>query len=201
MSAVKSRREQYSDATRAALLEAATRRFATDGFNATGLEDIAADIRATRGAVYHHFSNKKALFEAVLDQLEGVAIQRITARRAEAGDPWLGAMAALDAFLDQCLDPVYSRVVWREGPIALGWQAWQAAEQKYACGVIEEIVGDLIARGLLAPLPLGTTTRVTFWLLGSAGLELADAPPERQHPLREELGLVIRRMILGLRAD
>ncbi|HEX2176531.1 MAG TPA: TetR family transcriptional regulator, partial [Nocardioidaceae bacterium] len=67
---VKSRREQYSEATRAALLEAATALFHERGFGGTALEDVAAAAQVTRGAVYHHFTNKRDLFEAVIDALE-----------------------------------------------------------------------------------------------------------------------------------
>ncbi|GLZ39616.1 TetR/AcrR family transcriptional regulator [Actinokineospora sp. NBRC 105648] len=198
MSAVKSRREQYSDATRAALVAAATVRFATDGFRATGLEDVAADIQATRGAVYHHFSSKKALFGAVLDELEVQATARIGGAYATAPGSWAGAMAALEAFLDQCVDPVYSRVVWLEGPIALGWHDWHAVEAKYAHGTIEGILRDLLAAGRIDPLPLLVTTEVTFCAMGAAGHGLAHAAPADQPRLRAEYGEVIRRMVAGL---
>ncbi|GLW93672.1 TetR/AcrR family transcriptional regulator [Actinokineospora globicatena] len=201
MTVVKSRREQYSEATRAALVEAATARFATAGYAATGLEDVAGDIRATRGAVYHHFSSKKALFEAVLDELEVQATERITAAYRDAADPWSGAVAALEAFLDQCCDPVYSRVVWREGPIAMGWGGWHTTEQKYAHGTIEAILRDLQAKGLLAPLPLATLTEVTFCAIGAAGHGLAEADPADRPGLRAEYSAVLGRMISGLRPD
>src|SRR3989440_7680494 len=94
MSSVKSRREQYSRATRVAILDAATRRFAELGYAGTALEDVAADIQATRGAVYHHFTSKKALFEAVLEQLETDVVERSSAAAKAAPDPWHAAFAA-----------------------------------------------------------------------------------------------------------
>src|SRR5207244_3444785 len=100
VSTVKSRREQYSQATRAALIEAATKRFADRGFAGTALEDVAADIQATRGAVYHHFANKSALFEAVFEELESTVVARSAAAAAGAPDPWQGAIAALGSFLE-----------------------------------------------------------------------------------------------------
>ncbi|PPK69116.1 TetR/AcrR family transcriptional regulator [Actinokineospora auranticolor] len=201
MPVVKSRREQYSEATRAALIAAATRRFATDGYAATGLEDVAADIQATRGAVYHHFSSKKALFEAVLEVLEGQSTERIGSAYRAAPDRWAGAMAALDAFLDQCLDPVYSRVVWREGPIAMGWHGWHQTEQKYAYGTITLILGEMLADGLLAPMPLRSLADVAFSAIGAAGHGLAEAAPTDQTRLRAEYRDVLIRMITGLRGD
>src|SRR5437773_5827824 len=114
MQDVKSRREMYSEATRAALLDAATTLFAERGYAGTSLEDVATAARVTRGAVYHHFAGKQALFEAVLDQQERQADAQIVAA-AVADDPWQAATQALDAFLTKCCEPAYSRLVWVEG--------------------------------------------------------------------------------------
>src|SRR5689334_24966406 len=99
MSRTLSRREKYSLETKTALLAAATRRFAELGFAGTSLEDVAADIEATRGAVYHHFANKTALFEAVFEELETAAVERATAAAAAESDAWQAGFAALDEFL------------------------------------------------------------------------------------------------------
>src|SRR5579864_6983233 len=107
---VKSRREMYSEATRAALLDEATTLFAERGYAGTSLEEIASASQVTRGAVYHHFASKQALFEAVLSTQETRAIAEIMAA-ATADDPWDAATLALDAYLDQCCDPVYGRLV------------------------------------------------------------------------------------------
>ena len=147
MQQVRSRRELYSEATRAALLDEATRLFAQRGYARTSLEDVAAASRVTRGAVYHHFDGKQALFEAVLDAQETRAIARITAA-ATAADPLDAARGALDAFLDQCCNPVYGSLVWLEGPTALGWHRWRECEQKYKNGLVERFITALVERRL-----------------------------------------------------
>ncbi|OLF18790.1 TetR family transcriptional regulator [Actinophytocola xanthii] len=198
---MKSRRDQFSEATRAALLDAATRRFASLGFAGTSLEDVAADIQATRGAVYHHFSSKKALFQAVFERLENEAVERAARAGARGADPWQAALLALEEFLTHCCEPVYGRVVWQEGPLALGWSGWLEAEQKYAYGLVENYVRALLADGSLAPVPLEPTTQLAFGLLGAAGQALAAAPPEERPRLRTEYRDVIARMLVGLRAE
>jgi len=199
MSTVKSRREQYSEATRAALLAAATRRFAERGFAGTTLEDVATDIQATRGAIYHHFANKTALFEAVFEQLETDAMELSAAAAARFPDPWPAALAALDVFLDHCCDPVYGRVVWQEAPIALGWRRWQAAEEQYAYGLIEQLLKALMDGGDIEDQPLETTTRLVFGMLGTAGLALAEASDVDKARLKAEYASIIGRMASGLR--
>ncbi|WP_290050379.1 TetR/AcrR family transcriptional regulator [Amycolatopsis solani] len=199
MSTVKSRREQYSEATRAALLAAATRRFAERGFGGTALEDIAADIQATRGAIYHHFANKTALFEAVFEQLETEAMELSASAAARADGPWQAAFAALDAFLDRCCDPVYGRLVWQEAPIALGWLRWQAAEEQFAYGLVEQLIKALVDGGDIDDQPLETTTRLVFGMLGTAGMALAEASDVDKARLKAEYASVIGRMAAGLR--
>lgn len=201
MSNVNSRREQYAQATRAALLEAATRRFAERGFAGTALEDVAADIQATRGAVYHHFTSKKALFEAVLEELETDAVERSTAAARRAPDPWQGAFAALEEFLDSCCDPVYGRVVWQEAPLALGWHRWRECEEKYAYGLIGELVGALMDTGFFERQPLDAATRITFAMLSAAGLALSEAAEEDKRRVRDEYATLIGRLMYGLRAQ
>ncbi|WP_067484068.1 TetR/AcrR family transcriptional regulator [Actinomadura hibisca] len=199
MPTVKSRREQYSEETRAALLDAATRRFAEHGFGGTSLEDVAADIRATRGAVYHHFANKTALFQAVFERLEGDMMRALVEAAERKADAWDAAIAALNRFLDGCCDPVYGRLVWQEAPIALGWQRWRECEAEYAYGFIERLLRRLMADGGLAPLPLEPTAHVVFHVLGAAGMALAEAPEPDKPRVREEYTQVIGRLMAGMR--
>jgi AcrR family transcriptional regulator len=198
MPVVKSRREQYSEATRAALLEAATALFFERGFGGTALEDVAAAAQVTRGAVYHHFTNKRQLFEAVLDALETQAKERVTAATAGVDDPWQAAMTGLDAFLDQCCDPVYGRLVWQEGPVALGWARWVECEEEHAYGLIEGFVRALRDAGLIEVGSLDLATRFCFHLLGAAGQALADADEASKQQTKQECADVTLRMLTGL---
>lgn len=197
MPTVKSRREQYSEATRAALLEAATALFAERGFAKTALEDVAAAAQVTRGAVYHHFTNKRDLFEAVLDALETEAKQQVTAATASIVDPWDSAMAGLDAFLNRCCDPVYGRLVWQEGPLALGWARWKECEEKHAYGLIEGYIRALTDAGRIEG-PADLATRFCFHLLGAAGQALADADEQDKARTRDQCAELIRGMFSGL---
>ncbi|GAA0923471.1 TetR/AcrR family transcriptional regulator [Nonomuraea longicatena] len=186
MSTTQSRREQYSQATKAALLDAATRRFAAHGFAKTSLEDVAADIHASRGAVYHHYPSKAALFEAVVERLEAETMGRIAEQTSPAADAWEASMVALDVFLDRCCDPVYGRVVWIEAPLALGWRRWNDLQVKYGHGVVANLFEGLIAAGRLKPMPVEPMANLVFHLLCGAGQALAESSePERPRVLAE----------------
>jgi AcrR family transcriptional regulator len=67
--------QQRTEATRRALLDAAKRIFARDGFEAARIEDIAGATGHTRGAFYAHFNSKEDLFFALLEQEAGVRLR------------------------------------------------------------------------------------------------------------------------------
>jgi len=198
MPEVKSRRELYSEATRAALLDEATTLFAERGYAGTSLEDVASASRVTRGAVYHHFASKQALFEAVLDLQEARATTEIVAA-AGAANPWDAAMLALDAYLTHCCDPVYGRLVWLEGPAALGWHRWRECEKKYSYGLVEQFIRDLVEGGHVDGRAFDSLVQFSFWMLGGAGLAVAEAPPGDKPRVRDEWRYLIGQAISSLR--
>jgi len=198
MPEVKSRRELYSEATRAALLDEATTLFAERGYAGTSLEDVASASQVTRGAVYHHFASKQALFEAVLDLQEERATTEIVAA-AGAANPWDAAMLALDAYLTHCCDPVYGRLVWLEGPAALGWHRWRECEKKYSYGLVEQFIRDLVEGGYVDGRAFESLVQFSFWMLGGAGLAVAEAPPEDKPRVRDEWRYLIGQAISSLR--
>ena len=191
MTEVKSRREMYSEATRAALLDEATALFARRGYAGTSLEDVASASQVTRGAVYHHFASKQALFEAVLQLQEARAMEAVAAAATAAADPWDAAILALDAYLQQCCDPVYGRLVWLEGPAALGWRRWRECERNYAYGLVERFIRDLVGGGYLDGTGFDTLVQFSFWMLGGAGLAVAEAAPLDKPRVRDEWGRLI----------
>jgi AcrR family transcriptional regulator len=198
MSRPKSRRELYSEATRAALLETATAMFAERGFARTSLDDIAVATQVTRGAVYHHFESKQAVFEAVYDALEQDMTARVAAAAAGQPDAWQAGMAALDTFLDLCCEDRYGRLCWLEGPLALGWARWMDYEKKYAYALIDGFLQAARDEGLLSAVPV-PTSELVFHLLGGAGRVIAEAPEADRRAVRDGCAVTIRRMLNGLR--
>src|SRR5688572_33212732 len=97
-----SRRQEYSASTKRALVDVATERFTDRGYAGTSLDEIVAGARVTKGALYHHFTGKQALFEAVFEQVEADATGSIRKAVRDHHDPWEKALAGLRAFLAVC---------------------------------------------------------------------------------------------------
>src|SRR5436309_1603747 len=100
MSTSKPLREEHAEATRKALLGAARRLFARKGFADTSLDEVAEVARVTKGAVYHHFKNKRELFRSVYEELAAEVDTRIRERLAPATEPLARAQLGIEAFLE-----------------------------------------------------------------------------------------------------
>ena len=100
---VKSRREEYAEATCAAIVEAAVARFTADGFAGANIDSIAEMARVTKGAVYHHFADKAQLFEAAYVAMEDRLLARVLAGIKGIDDPWEALLLGADVFLEGVL--------------------------------------------------------------------------------------------------
>lgn len=141
--------------TRAALLAAATRLFAEKGYEATSTEEILAAAGLTRGALYHHFADKRALFlAAALAIDEGVAA-RLAERTAGEVDPVRRARAALGLYLEEVSHPDRARILLLDAPAVLGPMEWH-------------LLSSRVWRRHLRHLPLPTGADAMAPILGAA---------------------------------
>ena len=195
----KSRREEYSASTRQALIDSATALFAERGYARTSLDEIAAGARVTKGALYGHFASKQALFRAVLHELEAATTREVERSVAGAATPWDGAIAGLDAFLRACCDTVYGTVVMREGPIALPYAEWAAAEELHSYRLVVGMVQTLLDAGEVDPIPLEPAARIVHAIVGAAAMLIAGAEPADRAQAFEDAREVVIRLAEGIR--
>jgi AcrR family transcriptional regulator len=186
---------QRRAATTRALLDAARSLFAEKGYHETAAEEIVRRAGLTRGALYHHFEDKKDLFRVVVDEMEGEIDEEIeAAERAESGLPE-AVMAGYRAFIDAVLDPEMRRTFFLDGPSVLGWE-WREIDARHAVAKIEEGLEALIAEGFVEPQPVGPLAR----LINGALLEAAFfvAVSEDPEVARDEAWGAMERLVGGL---
>ena len=172
---VPSRRQQYSASTKRALVDVAEGLFAEHGYAATSLDQVVAGARVTKGALYHHFSGKQALFDAVFERVEGTAGAAVLAALDREDDPWDKAHAGLRAFLEVVQRPDYRRIVIQDGPSVLGHERFREQEERSTFATVVEIVRAVLhgdGRELDEEMLL-TFTRIFFGALSSAGESVA----------------------------
>ena len=192
------RRTEHSTDTRAALVVAARRLFAAQGYDGTGTEQIVADARVTRGALYHHFRDKADLFRAVMaEAAASVAMQLVDEQLAsEAPSPLSEIRDGVSAFLDVCVGGDFQRIVLVDGPRVLGPDTWEELVDRYGRGLLEEWLSRCVEAGDLEPVPVRPLARLLIAMLTEASLEIARASSPAQ--ARAELGVVLDRLLIGL---
>jgi AcrR family transcriptional regulator len=199
MATARPRRLEYSDSTRHALVESAVALFTEGGYAGTSLDEIAKRARVTKGALYHHFGGKQALFEAAFDAVETSVVARLDNVISGPGSPWEATRAALQAFLEVCLEPSYQRIVVHEGPAVMGWERWRAHEERFTFGIVREAVAVLIDAGEIDPLPVDALARVVFGALSAGATTIASSAQPKETSV--EVGECVERVMMGLRTQ
>jgi len=186
-----------SDKTRRALLDAARTLFTAQGYVATSTEEIVRRAGLTRGALYYHFRDKAALFEAVFEEVRQEYIAALRADiLAAQGDAWQRLMLGVERFLDRLRDPSVRRIVYLDGPAVLDWSSNEQRREP-AFALLRDLFGPLMAAGLIKRLPLDALVRQLWALFFQAAGDIAQAE-ESGGALHERL-VVLRHILNGLR--
>jgi AcrR family transcriptional regulator len=149
--------QERTRATQEALLDTARRLFAERGYAHVPADEIVAAAGVTRGALYHHFEDKQALFEAVFEQVEGEIATAIATATAQASGGWPAVSAGLGQFLDLCERGEIRQIALTDAPAVLGWAKWREIETRHGLGLIVDLLQSLAATGDLtssAPVPV-----------------------------------------------
>ena len=197
MATARPRRVEHTESTRHALVSSAVVLFTKKGYGGTSLDEIAKRARVTKGALYHHFSGKQAIFEAAFEEVEQRVVQRLTKSLNGDGTTWETVRAGLADFMTVCLEPSYQRIVVHEAPAVMGWERWREAEERFTFGVVREAVQALIDAGEISPMPIDALVHVFFGALSAGATAIAGAGQQKK--ARAEVGEVVDRVLRGLR--
>jgi AcrR family transcriptional regulator len=195
-----SRRAEFSASTKRALVAAAKDLFTEHGYAATSLDAIVAEARVTKGALYHHYSGKQALFEAVFEKVESAGAEQIQTALRGHRDPWEKAIAGLRAFLDVVRQPAYSRIVVQDGPSVLGYERFREQEERSTFAYVLDIVRAVLGAGdwQVDEELERTFARIFFGAMSSAGTTVSTADDGDTEAARVELAIGF--ILSGLRA-
>ena len=143
-----SKAEQTSR-TRRAILDHARNLFATQGYAATGTEEMIAGLGITRGALYHQFGNKQGVFRAVLEEMFVEIVQHIEAQATKHETPWAQLVQGSHAFLDVAQREDIRRLVFIEAPAVLDAETLTKLDRQYGYGSLLEAVQTAVEAGEL----------------------------------------------------
>ena len=196
---VKRLRERQAEATRERLLAIARERFAAQGYAATSIEDIVQRAGVAKGALYHHFSGKDALFRGVYEAVLGDVVSAVMAAANAEPEPWASVRAGLSAFLDACLDPAFRRIVVLESVSVLPPDVREAEIGQVELPMLRTVLTPLTSSEVLPGIAAEPLAHVALGGLYGAALYIARSP----HPndARQEVDAVLDALIAGLRAS
>jgi AcrR family transcriptional regulator len=196
MESVKSRRSQHTQDTSAALVKAARGLFAKRGFAVVSVDEVCGKARVTKGALYHHFQNKEALFLAVYEQVEDDLVAAGAAATDGEADFWIVLSGAGRAFLEVCSQPDTRQIIL-DAPSVLGWAKARAAEERSALGQLQSGLEAAVDAGVLESTAPAVMARLLFALFHEAGMTVAAAADP--DAARAEVSVELDRVLLGLR--
>jgi AcrR family transcriptional regulator len=172
--------------------------FAAQGFAEVPTDAIVAAAGVTRGALYHQFADKTALFDAVMEAVEADIARRLADGVAAAGisDPVEALRHAVRTWLDICVEPEIHRIALIDGPSVLGWTHWREVCQRHVFGLVQALLSQGIELGRIRAQPARPLAHVLMGAGDEAALYVAESA---DHALaRAEMIEVIDQLIAGV---
>jgi AcrR family transcriptional regulator len=189
-------RESPVEPTFERLLASARELFTTEGFRRTSLDDVAAAGGVTKGSVYHHFSSKTELFEAVFEDEARRLCERVAEVIARKRDPWQAAFTGVDEFLAASQEPAVQRIMLLDAPSVLGWARVREIEANYGLALIKAALAQLIDAKLISRHDVDLLAHLLFGAMSEGALLIARAANEEG--ARRKVERELRQLLRGL---
>jgi AcrR family transcriptional regulator len=165
--------------TRAKLVTAARRAFGTVGYAQASMDDFTAEAGLTRGALYHHFGDKKGLLEAVIAEIDGEMSARMTTASRKAPSRWQGFVDECVTYVEMALDPEIQRIILRDGPAVLGDPSrWPS--QNVCIRNMTATLEKLLVEGTVRAIDPKATAHLLNGTMLYAALLIANAKDQRR---------------------
>ena len=190
-------RLEKGQSTRDHLVTAAQILFARDGYDATSTESILRQSGISRGSLYHHFPDKKALFDAVLVRVHAEAVQ-VTIRAARGSADGVEALrAGCLAWIKLARDPAISRIVLIDAPAVVGWVRWRQVDEQHSFGVVKAGLRAAAKRDLLPEQMIESVGHVLLAALNELALLIATSrdPKRAEREAIAAFDFVLRRLL------
>jgi AcrR family transcriptional regulator len=189
-------RARQAQATRNLLVEVARKNFTEHGYAATSIDDVIQQAGVARGALYHHFPGKEALFRAVYEAVEGEVVSRVLEVAASQASPLDAVRAGLSAFLDACLEPSFRRIVVLESVSVLQSQVIEVGIDPVELPMLRHVLEPLVGTARFGDIALDALAYVALGGLYGASLFIARAADP--HGARGEVDRVLDTLVDGL---
>jgi AcrR family transcriptional regulator len=192
-------RDEHRDATRLALVTSARELFAAKGFQATSLDDVAGAARVTKGAIYHHFANKQALFRSVYLTIEAEVEHASATAAAQGRSPIDAILRGTDAYLDAAMATDVQRITLIDAPAVLGEDATSDPGDNPGHIGLSAVIADAIEAGTMKLVDADCLAHLLRGGCVQAAMLIARS--SSQVDTRRKVGETLHVLIEGLTVD
>ena len=161
-------------ATRAHVIEVATRLFAEHGYDGTSIEAVQASAGVSRGSLYHHFAGKEALFLAVMEEVGARVGQQGEDAMRDAPDPIAALRGGSLLWIRMACDPVVRQIMLIDAPAVLGWQRWRELDEP-VLGVIRAALAYAAEAGRIEHRHVDTFAHIALAAANEVAMMIARA--------------------------
>lgn len=185
--------------TRNKLISTAKIFFAHHGYIATSTEDIVRESNLTRGALYHHFKDKKELFYAVFETIELDILKHLEQAVPKTINSWEALFYRATAFMEICHSESVRRIILLDAPSLLGWGMWRITDAQYVFGSFKENLEEAQKDGFIKEdVPILSLTHLLFGAIREGAFAIAEAG--NKDKVREEIFNCLKYFTTGLKA-
>jgi AcrR family transcriptional regulator len=167
------------EASRQAIVAAARQLFGGQGFAATTVDQVAAAANLAKGAVYHHFPGKEALFEAVFEAACADVVGQVRVVAAQTQDILEAMAAGAAAYFDACSEGEFRRIILQDGPAVLGWERWRQIDAEHFGRMAPAVLATAMEQGLIARQPVEPLARLLLGAMTEAAAACAASEAPR----------------------
>ncbi|WOE75776.1 TetR/AcrR family transcriptional regulator [Alterisphingorhabdus coralli] len=189
-------RANRSAETQARIIAVARDEFAEHGFGGASLAAIVRKADVTTGAIYHHFADKKGLFQAVAEHLEQEILDHVAAL-PPLDDPWEAFAQRIGGALEICARPDIARIVFKEAPSVIDPVTWREIEMQYAFGKVCMEIGALAQAGVIDAPNAELTSKILLGAIIEAAHMVASSE-DKESALVEAQSAILK-MVTALR--
>jgi AcrR family transcriptional regulator len=169
------KQEDRRTATRGAIITAACDAFGSEGYANVSVDQIASRAGVAKGAIYHHFSSKDVLFEAVLESVSSAILREVLVAISAGQNFWEEMALGNRAFFAACSGPERSRILLHDGPAVLGWQRWRQIDQRHFGGLLRVALSRAMEEGVLIRMDVEIVSRALLGAVTEAVISCAEA--------------------------
>ena len=186
-----------SIATTSNLIKIARKHFSTYGFEKTSLEAIVKEVNMTRGALYHHFKNKKELFLAVLSQVQNEVGENVEKEAMTSKDVWEQLILGCIGFVEAATLESNKRILLIDSLNVVEWEDWRKMDDENSVTLLKEQLEDVKESGVLVNLDTTLIAHMISGALNDLSLHLA----ESEMINKEEMYEYINHLLKGFKVN